>query len=142
MDISARIKELRTMYNLKSGEFAGQLGITPVYLSYLEGGSKKPSLETLEKICSALGITLSEFFAENITLTPEATQLMNIVKKLDSPKVKLLLSMAENLYKPIVPIECPACHNISNEPLDMVQMKQGMICLKCGVQFFPDGTLI
>lgn len=93
MNIGARIKELRTINNLKSGEFANLLDISPVFLSYLENGSKNPSINTIEKICSVLGITLQDFFKtdssdiipehfkefinQNKNLTPEQLQKLN-----------------------------------------------------------------
>lgn len=98
MDIGARIKELRTINNFKSGEFANLLDISLVFLSYLENGSKNPSINTIEKICSVLGITLQDFFKtdssdiipmhfkkfidENKNLTPEQLEQLTKFLKL------------------------------------------------------------
>lgn len=37
--------------------------ITPAYLGQVERGSKNVTVLTLEKVCNALNITLSDFFA-------------------------------------------------------------------------------
>lgn len=62
MDCLKRIKELTekrgwTMYQLSQAA-----GIPQSTLSNLFIRSNAPSVSTLEKICDALGITLSEFF--------------------------------------------------------------------------------
>ncbi len=64
MDIGQRLKQIRTSKGLQGIQLAEKVGITNVYLSYLESGTKIPSIETLQKICDALGITLAEFFMD------------------------------------------------------------------------------
>lgn len=65
MDISSRIKLLREEAKLSQGELARRARIAQSSLSYLESGSKSPSVDTLLQICGALGISLSEFLGEN-----------------------------------------------------------------------------
>jgi transcriptional regulator with XRE-family HTH domain len=51
----------------------------------MENGSKKPSFETLEKICSVLKITLSQFFSEGtdpVSLSPELKGMFDNITKL------------------------------------------------------------
>lgn len=100
MDIGARIKELRTNKNYKSGEFANLLGISSVFLSYIESGTKKPSYDTLEKICEVLNITLSDFFNEGtepIPLTPELKELLNNAKDLTPEQIKIFTELFKTL---------------------------------------------
>lgn len=58
-----------------------------------------PSINTLSAICSTLGITLSEFFAEGkvIELTPELEQLINDWQCLSSEKRDCLITMIKLL---------------------------------------------
>jgi transcriptional regulator with XRE-family HTH domain len=98
MDIGKRIKELREMNNMRSGDFADKIGISSVFLSYMESGTKKPSYETLEKICSVLNISLSQFFSEGeepISLTPELKELLDNARHLSPEKVSTLNTFIE-----------------------------------------------
>ncbi|MCM8710500.1 helix-turn-helix domain-containing protein [Clostridium sp. SYSU_GA19001] len=100
MDIGTRIKELRTNNNYKSGEFANLLGISSVFLSYIENGTKKPSYDTLEKICAVLNITLSDFFNEGtepIALTPELKELLENAKELTPEQLVKLAEFIKTL---------------------------------------------
>lgn len=98
MNIGRRVKELREMNHIKSGEFANMVGVSPVFLSYIENGAKKPSYETLEKICAALNISLSQFFSEGeepIALTPELKDLLDNAKQLSPDKIAILNNFIE-----------------------------------------------
>lgn len=98
IDLGKRIKELRISYNYKNAEFANLLEITPVFLSYIENGSRNPSLVLLEKICDVLGITLSDFFnVEDNNISPELNTLLNNAKELTPEKLKLLNAIIDNI---------------------------------------------
>ena len=51
------MKEARLKIGLTQEEVSEQIGITSFYISHLENGASKPSLEVLVKICNALGVT-------------------------------------------------------------------------------------
>lgn len=60
--IGERVKELRAKYRLSQEQLALQAEITTAYLGQIERGEKNPTVVTVEKICNALGISLSDFF--------------------------------------------------------------------------------
>ncbi len=98
IDLGKRIKELRLSYNYKNAYFANLLEITPVFLSYIENGTRKPSLGLLEKICDVLGITLSDFFnTKEDTISPELNILINNAKNLSPTQIKLVNNIIDNL---------------------------------------------
>ncbi|MBM7854975.1 transcriptional regulator with XRE-family HTH domain [Desulfohalotomaculum tongense] len=93
IDIGVRIKELRKQRNISAKQLAITLGVSQSFISGIENGTKKCSIENLYKICNALGITLSEFFAdtqEAKPLPPEVRQVIDKVKKLPPQKLKVL----------------------------------------------------
>src|SRR5260370_22329634 len=51
---------------MSTGYIEKRTGLLRCYLSRLENGHTVPSLETLQKIARALGLKLSEFFAEEV----------------------------------------------------------------------------
>ena len=57
MLIGAKIRYYRTVANLDQGSFAEKVGITPQYLSKLEHGSARPSLDLLFRIADTLQIS-------------------------------------------------------------------------------------
>lgn len=57
MNTSEAIKKARKDAGITQAELAERLGITPQMISQYERGSKKPSVETAEKIFNALGLT-------------------------------------------------------------------------------------
>lgn len=74
-DIGSRIRQLRIKYDLTLEELASRTELTKGFLSQLENNLTSPSLQTLEDISEALGVTMSQFFAEEqdeqIVFTPD-----------------------------------------------------------------------
>ncbi|MGI6649598.1 MAG: helix-turn-helix domain-containing protein [Bacillota bacterium] len=86
MKIGTRIRELREALGYTITNFAKIVGISRIYLSELERNVKEPSLDTLRRICQALGITLAEFFAtDKPDIPPDLRRLLDTAKEL-SPK--------------------------------------------------------
>ncbi|WP_422446618.1 helix-turn-helix domain-containing protein [Thermoanaerobacterium sp. DL9XJH110] len=91
MDIGERIKQIRISKNMQSNELANKVGISNVYLSYIEHGVKTPTIDTLRKICDALGITLAEFFRDTDNTFPmEYQELVENAKTLSPKQLKIL----------------------------------------------------
>ena len=63
--IGKRIKEHRQRRNLTQEMLAELIEMSPGYMSLIETGKKKASVETLLMICRALNITLSDLLTGN-----------------------------------------------------------------------------
>lgn len=63
MEIGLKIKELRLKNSLTQEELADRCELTKGYISQLENDLTSPSIATLRDILTALGSSLSEFFA-------------------------------------------------------------------------------
>ena len=59
MNIGRGVKEARKSKNVAQWELAHWVGITSTYLSLIENGKRKPSLEVLEKIAEQLETPLA-----------------------------------------------------------------------------------
>ena len=59
----SRIKQLRNERSLSQERLALNAGITPAYLGLVERGKRNATVATVERVCGALNISLSEFFA-------------------------------------------------------------------------------
>ncbi|HXJ92491.1 MAG TPA: helix-turn-helix transcriptional regulator [Terriglobia bacterium] len=62
MLIGVRLRELREERNLSQGDIEKRTGLLRCYISRVENGHTVPSLETLEKLASALEIPLYQLF--------------------------------------------------------------------------------
>jgi transcriptional regulator with XRE-family HTH domain len=61
--IGSKIRKLREANKLGLNETARKAGISAGYLSSLERGEKKnPSMDSLQKIADALGVSVNDFF--------------------------------------------------------------------------------
>lgn len=58
--ISKRIKKRRNDLGMTQEDLAEKVGVSRVYIGYVEQGRNTPSLEILEKIAKALKAKLSE----------------------------------------------------------------------------------
>lgn len=60
--IGQRITRLRIQKNLSQQKFANEADIERSYLTHIEKGRKNISINTLQKITKALGVSLKDFF--------------------------------------------------------------------------------
>lgn len=65
MDVGKRLAELRERAGLSRYRLAKVSGVAPSFIRDVENGRKDPTVRTLQRICSGLGISLAEFFADN-----------------------------------------------------------------------------
>jgi transcriptional regulator with XRE-family HTH domain len=57
-NIGARVRTIRKEKNATLTELADQTGLSPAYISNLERGLCSPTLENMQRICSALGVEI------------------------------------------------------------------------------------
>lgn len=85
-EIGKRIKKLRIAKDWTQNKLATESGVAASYIPALENGLKCPTIETLDNICFALGISLADFFTEKreetlldkvSSLTEKQKQLLN-----------------------------------------------------------------
>lgn len=93
--IGVRIKQLRKEFNKTSNEVAKAIGISQPYYSQIENRHFPASIENLIKICDFYGITLSEFFDENVD--ENLKKLLSTAKKLNKGQIKALQKFLETI---------------------------------------------
>jgi len=60
--LGKRVKELRLINGYSQDTFSHECGLDRTYIASLENGKRNVSIENIEKISSALNLTLTEFF--------------------------------------------------------------------------------
>lgn len=84
MVIGRRLRKLREDKSLSQGDIEKRTGLLRCYISRVENGHTVPSLETLERLASALEVPLYQLFYEgddppplpNLTSRPSAEELV------------------------------------------------------------------
>ena len=102
--IGIRIKETRNQQGTSAEELAELADLSSVYISYIENAKRKPSLESLVKICNALGITLDELLYGNLLYNPTEYQtdidlLMADCSKNEKRFIFLILSAVKDILR-------------------------------------------
>ena len=65
MSVGERVQELRSKKRMGRTELSRRSGVSLSFLNEIEKDLKSPTVIIIQKICEALGVTLSEFFAVN-----------------------------------------------------------------------------
>lgn len=97
------LRLFRKKEKLKLEDLAKKSGISTSFLSNIEKGSRKPTLETIEKIANALGIGIAAVFSDKLSLSylPEENtvtlEIMKIVSSKNLTDKKRILSILKHL---------------------------------------------
>jgi transcriptional regulator with XRE-family HTH domain len=85
MDIGDNIKEVRKAKGMSQKQIALSIGIDQAQYSRIESGKVEPTISSLEKIATALGVELSAFFSSQTALevSMEDKSLIEKAKLLD-----------------------------------------------------------
>lgn len=101
MDVLNRIVELRQERNWTECHLAEKSDLTQSTISSWYRKNTLPTIPSLEKICDAFGITLSQLFledsTEHISLTNEQMELIQTASKLNEEQFAALLSFLQKL---------------------------------------------
>lgn len=83
INIGKRISNLRTSKGYSVNYLANQAGVSQSYLREIEMGHyENPSIDILDALCGALGISLKEFFDVHTELQDNADLLLDEIAQL------------------------------------------------------------
>ncbi len=86
--ISEIVRALREAQSLSVRTLASKSGFSASFISQIENGQASPSISSLEKIASALGVTLFEFFGKS------ESRAFVVVRATDRPRLQSAWSKA------------------------------------------------
>lgn len=99
-DILSVITTYRNQRGWTEYQLAEHAGLPQSTISSWYRKSMVPSLPSLEKICAAFGITLSQLFAEGeelVSLTVAQRELLKCWSRLDKEKQEVVLRLIEKM---------------------------------------------
>lgn len=91
-NIGARIEQLRSEKKMSANKLATSAGLSQSYVRKLELNESAPTVESLELICNALGITLSDFFSHS-DATLVQLEVIGMLKELSDSQLKGLCEL-------------------------------------------------
>lgn len=100
MDVNERLKRLLERHGWSMYELAKRANLADSTIANIYKRNTVPSIVTLEAICKAFGITLSQFFAEGepVELSPELQELFNEWLELTPDQKTLVLQMIRQMH--------------------------------------------
>lgn len=102
-DVLQEITKLRLQHGWSEYELAKHSGLTQSTISTWYRKNQVPTIQTLDKVCKGLGITLSQFFVESedsVFLTPEQKEMLDNWSALDTIQKKLIADLLKNMNRP------------------------------------------
>ncbi|MBC8560089.1 helix-turn-helix domain-containing protein [Fumia xinanensis] len=98
-----RIRYFRKLLGMSQEQLAFAAGMNPAFLGHIEQGLKCPTIDTLQKICSALGISLSQlldFDRGKGDVNAEARMRINrAVRRLDAEDANRVATIVEEIVR-------------------------------------------
>lgn len=93
MNLGQSIKTVRKNKGFKQKDFCTKVGITQSYLSSIENGKKKPSIEVLEKIANTVNIPIPVLFWFTVTENDVDKRKLEMFKLLKPSVDKLIADL-------------------------------------------------
>lgn len=101
MNVIERIDEIMEKQNLTDYQLSKISGLSTSTISNMRKRNTIPSIATLEYICDALHITLSQFFADDQTelypVTPNQKKVLDYYILLSENQQNLILEIMKNM---------------------------------------------
>ena len=100
IDVLGKITDYRKKKGWSEYQLAEESGLTQSTISSWYRRDMLPTIHSLEKICAALEITLSQFFStdkDNFSLTSTQKELLNEASRLTEQQQKSLITFLQTL---------------------------------------------
>ena len=99
-NVLEEITRLRTKRNWSEYDLAKRAGLSQSTISTWYRKNQTPTIQTLDKVCTGLGITLSQSFAEEeelVSLTPEQRELLDNWSALSEVQQNLFMELFKHI---------------------------------------------
>lgn len=99
MNVTERIEQLMKQRDWSVYRLGKESGLSQSTLAHVFRKDSEPTISTLEVICKAFGVTLSQFFAEGdfVALTTEQREILDKWATLTDEQKLLVLGMIANM---------------------------------------------
>ncbi len=98
-EFALRVAQLRTKKGVSARDMSLSMGQNPGYITNIELGHSKPSIDGLFYICEYLKITPSEFFDTSMRNPSKLDGVVNDLKRLDDRQLDAISVLIKDLNK-------------------------------------------
>lgn len=101
--LGQRIREYRMKINMTQEALAEAVGISAVFISQIETGNRKPSLETVFKIATTLNVPMDYLMKDSVveSSSEKMDELIAMLKGRPEEEVALVTDTAKEILKHI-----------------------------------------
>ena len=102
--MGARIRQFRRIKRITQEELAFRIDTSAAYISNIEAGKKKPSLQKLAEIADVLGITLNDiiYLPELHSSSFDTSEINNLISHFPPEKQQLLFQSLSAILQSII----------------------------------------
>ena len=100
MDIAKRFQGIRKEKNISVYKLANLSEVSQNYIHNIEKGISQPSIYILEKLLNPMGITLAEFFNDNVEsyyINDFEKELLQAIRILSENQARIILELIKNM---------------------------------------------
>lgn len=97
--IKNRIIYFHNTKNISARALSLELGMSSEYINQVENGKISPSTDFLMSFCEYFGITMGEFFQEELKYPKEFKVLINEASKLTKEELEQILTLMKTLNR-------------------------------------------
>ncbi|MFA1782387.1 helix-turn-helix domain-containing protein [Bacillus velezensis] len=128
-ELGEKIYRYRKSINMSTTELAHLSRTAQSTISKIENGNSSPTIETLIKICEALGVTLYDVLPESVFPDPKQhnpynTQLLNVLNQMSECEIELVQSFMTTNILPVLKNITPltkALHELNAEERELLR---------------------
>lgn len=99
LNLGQRIAKRRTQIGLRQNVLADLIGISNNYLSSIERGKEKPSLEVIVSLCNALQVTPDYLLMGNMYSNNVPQNIIERLRLCSNEDIALLLVMVQHMVE-------------------------------------------
>ena len=94
-----RLARLRAQKGVSARDMSLSIGQNPGYINSIETGKSLPSLAGLFFICDYLGVSVSQFFDEEVENPSKLDAIIRDMKHLDARQLTIIALLVKDLLK-------------------------------------------
>ncbi len=102
--VGRKIRHFRRIKNITQEELAFEINTSPAYISNIERGKKKPSLQKLFEIADILGVTINDLVyssSENVVFL-NSKELSELISLCTPDKQQLLINSISSIIQSFI----------------------------------------
>ena len=102
MEVGKKLRKLRENKNMSMYRLTQMTGVSGHHIKGIEEGTRQPTIDTLNRLATALGSSLAEIFNDDMNctyLSDKERQLIENYRTMTDEKADALLSLSSVLNK-------------------------------------------